>query len=140
MELRKHSMRLSLLVGTLLLTTGCSFLKPEEVVVTRTVIQAPEIPIKPSPRPVNMIDVKWHTVTTDNIDEFEKNFETSNGDLVFFAISVPHYQNLSLNLAEIRRFIEQQQAIIVYYETQITKSKESINTNTNIKPQEQRDE
>ena len=87
-----------------------------------------------------MIDVKWHTVTTDNIDEFEKNFETSNGDLVFFAISVPHYQNLSLNLAEIRRFIEQQQAIIVYYETQITKSKESINTNTNIKPQEQRDE
>ena len=53
-----------------------------------------------------MIDIKWYTVTTDNIDEFEKNFENDNGDLVFFAISVPHYQNLSLNLAEIRRYIE----------------------------------
>ena len=77
-----------------------------------------------------MVDIKWYTVTTDNIDEFEKNFENDNGDLVFFAISVPHYQNLSLNLAEIRRYIEQQQAIIVYYEDQIAKSSESINTPT----------
>ena len=83
-----------------------------------------------------MIDVKWYTVTTDNIDEFEKNFENENSDLVFFAISVPHYQNLSLNLAEIRRFIEQQQAIIVYYEEQITKSSESINTPTTETPKE----
>lgn len=72
-------------------------------------------------------------MTTDNIDEFEKNFETDNGDLVFFAISVPHYENLSLNLADIRRFIEQQKAIIVYYESQITKSKESINKTTEDK-------
>ena len=114
-----------------LLTTGCSvFRKPEEVVVTNTVIKAPDIPLQPSPRPVNMIDIKWYTVTTDNIDEFEKNFENDNGDLVFFAISVPHYQNLSLNLAEIRRYLEQQQAIIIYYENQITQSRESINTPT----------
>ena len=118
----------------LLLTTGCSiFSKPEEVIVTRTVVQAPDIPLKRMPRPINMTDVKWYTVTTDNIDEFEKNFETDNGDLVFFAISVPHYENLSLNLADIRRFIEQQKAIIVYYESQITKSKESINKTTEDK-------
>ena len=114
-----------------LLTTGCSvFRKPEEVVVTNTVIKAPDIPLQPSPRPVNMIDIKWYTVTTDNIDEFEKNFENDNGDLVFFAISVPHYQNLSLNLAEIRRYLEQQQSIILYYENQITQSRESINKPT----------
>ena len=123
-------MVLSLLVVSLL-TTGCSLLsKPEEVVVTNTVIKAPNIPLQPSPRPVNMIDIKWYTVTTDNINEFEKNFENDNGDLVFFAISVPHYQNLSLNLAEIRRYLEQQQSIIIYYEDQITKSRESINKNT----------
>ena len=127
-----------LIIALLVLTmTGCSLLsKPEEVVVTNTVIKAPEIPLQPSPRPINMIDVKWYTVTTDNIDEFEKNFENENSDLVFFAISVPHYQNLSLNLAEIRRFIEQQQAIIVYYEEQITKSSESINTPTQETPKE----
>ena len=128
-----------LIITILALTlTGCSmFRKPEEVVVTNTVIRAPNIPLQPSPRPVNMIDIKWYTVTTDNIDEFEKNFENDNGDLVFFAISVPHYQNLSLNLAEIRRYLEQQQSIIIYYEDQITKSRESINTPTKETPQEQ---
>ena len=122
----------NIIIALLILTmAGCSaFRKPEEVVVTNTVIKAPNIPLQPSPRPVNMIDIKWYTVTTDNIDEFEKNFENDNGDLVFFAISVPHYQNLSLNLAEIRRYIEQQQSIIIYYETQISKSKESINNPT----------
>jgi len=128
MELKKHLMISSLLLVTM---TGCSLLsKPEEVVVTRTVTVPVDIPLKPSPRPVNLTDVKWYTVTTDNIDEFEKNFENDNGDLVFFAISVPHYQNLSLNLAEIRRYLEQQQAIIVYYENQISQSQESINKPT----------
>ena len=127
-----------LIIALLVLTmTGCSvFRKPEEVVVTNTVIKAPDIPLQPQPRPINMIDIKWYTVTTDNIDEFEKNFENDNGDLVFFAISVPHYQNLSLNLAEIRRYIEQQQSIIIYYENQITQSRESINTPTEETPQE----
>ena len=127
-----------LIIALLVLTmTGCSLLsKPEEVVVTRTVIQAPNIPLQPQPRPINMVDIKWYTVTTDNIDEFEKNFENDNGDLVFFAISVPHYQNLSLNLAEIRRYLEQQQAIIVYYEDQITKSSESINKPASETPEE----
>ena len=126
-----------LLIALLALTmTGCSWLKPEEVVVTRTVTVPVDIPLKPAPRPVNLTDVKWYTVTTDNIDEFEKNFENDNGDLVFFAISVPHYENLSLNLAEIRRYLEQQQAIIVYYENQITQSQESINTPTEETPKE----
>ena len=127
------------MISSLLLVTmtGCSLLsKPEEVVVTRTVTVPVDIPLKPAPRPVSLTDVKWYTVTTDNIDEFEKNFETDNGDLVFFAISVPHYESLSLNLAEIRRYLEQQQAIIVYYENQITQSQESINTPTEETPKE----
>lgn len=77
-----------------------------------------------------MVDVNWYVVTTDNIEEFEKRFENETSDLVFFALSVPHYQNLSVNLSDIRRYIEQQQAIILYYETQITESKNLINKPT----------
>ena len=43
-------------------------------------------------------------------------FEKENGDIVFFAISVPDYENISLNMGELRRFIEQQKSIILYYE------------------------
>ena len=120
----------------LLTTAGCST-TPKEVVVTRTVVQYPEIPLRNSPRPINMIDVNWYTVTTDNIHEFEERFENANGDLVFFALSVPHYENLSLNLADIRRYIEQQKAIIIYYEEQITaQTKKNINNDTNSTDQE----
>ena len=121
--------------------TGCSILsKPEERIVTRTVTVAPDIPLKQPPRPISMTDVNWYVVTTDNIAEFEKRFENDNSDLVFFALSVPHYQNLSVNLADIKRFIEQQKAIIVYYEEQITQSKSLINKTTDKNTQEQSDE
>ena len=83
-----------------------------------------------------MTDVNWYVVTTDNIEEFEKRFENETSDLVFFALSVPHYQNLSVNLSDIRRYIEQQQAIILYYETQITESQSLINKSTEKTPEE----
>ena len=121
-----------LIIALLVLTmTGCSiFRKPEPEIITRTVTVAPNIPLKPAPRPIDMTDVNWYVVTTDNIEEFEKRFENETSDLVFFALSVPHYQNLSVNLSDIRRYIEQQQAIILYYETQITESQTLINKPT----------
>jgi len=36
--------------------------------------------------------------------------------LAFVALSVKDYENLALNVAELRRFINQQKEIIVYYE------------------------
>ena len=68
-----------------------------------------------------MNDVDWHVVTPDNIEEFLEDFKKTTGDVVFLALSVPHYENLSLNLSELRRYIEQQQSIIVYYENSINK-------------------
>ena len=138
MERRKHLTALSL-SAVLLVTTGCSLLsRPEPEIITRTVTVAPDIALKPAPRPIQMTDVNWYVVTTDNIDEFEKRFENDNSDLVFFALSVPHYENLSVNLSDIRRYIEQQKAIILYYETQITESKSLINKDTQENTQEQK--
>tara|TARA_B110000977_G_scaffold199766_1_gene288138 strand:- start:809 stop:955 length:147 start_codon:yes stop_codon:yes gene_type:complete len=36
--------------------------------------------------------------------------------LAFVALSVKDYENLALNVAELRRFINQQKEIIIYYE------------------------
>jgi len=36
--------------------------------------------------------------------------------LAFVALSVKDYENLALNVSELRRFINQQKEIIVYYE------------------------
>ena len=40
--------------------------------------------------------------------------------MIFYAISVRSYENLALNMADIKRYIEQQSEIIVYYEEAVT--------------------
>ena len=70
-------------------------------------------------------DVKIYVVSKENYEEFVKEFEEKNGADAYIAISVKDYENLSLNFAELRRYIEQQKQIIVYYEDAV---KPDINT------------
>ena len=55
-------------------------------------------------------------VTPDTYLAFKTRFEKENGDLLFYAISVRDYETLALNMAELKRFLEQQKQIIIYYE------------------------
>tara|TARA_Y100000004_G_C8674177_1_gene310527 strand:- start:144 stop:527 length:384 start_codon:yes stop_codon:yes gene_type:complete len=103
----------------LLLTSGCSLLslKPEKEVVTVTKIMERNIPTVPHPKPVQLNDIKIYVVSpSENFEEFKKEFEAKNGADSYIAISVKDYENLSKNFAELRRYIEQQKQIILYYE------------------------
>ena len=115
--MRWKLLRASLLLLLLSSLTACSlFSKPEKVVVTQVEYIERTIPIQPRPKPVTLYDIEFYAVTKENIDEFIERFEKAEGSLVFFAISVPDYENIALNMGELRRFIESQTAIIVYYE------------------------
>jgi hypothetical protein len=115
--MRWKLLRASLFLLLLSSLTACSlFSKPEKVVVTQVEYVERTIPIQPRPKPVTLYDIEFYAVTEENLDEFLERFEKENGDIVFFAISVPDYENISLNMGELRRFIESQTAIIVYYE------------------------
>ena len=111
----------STLVSSLLLTTllssGCASVEPQVVLKTEYVVK--DIPIQPHPKPLNLHRVKWYAVTPENMEEFLQRFEEESGITVFFAVSVPDYENMSLNVAELRRYINQQKALIVYYEESI---------------------
>jgi len=100
--------------------SGCSFLwpKPEKEIVVETKIVEKSIPVQARPRKLNMQSLKWHVVTKDNFDEFISNYSAEQGTSpwVFYAISVKGYEKLALNMGEIRRYIEQQKQIILYYE------------------------
>lgn len=115
MQLEKYLMILSL---TLL--TGCSLFQPEEKIVVKKEYVTRNIPIQERPKPPVLSDVEFHVITKENLDEFLSKNEEEFGNVVFFAISVPDYENLSLNIGELRRYLNQQQAIIVYYEKQVT--------------------
>ena len=114
-------MTLSLLLATTLLISGCSsFYKPEKEIVTITKLVEREIPTVPHPKTVQMNDVKVYVVNEEIYEEFVKEFTAENGELAFVALSMKDYENLALNVAELRRFINQQKNIIVYYEKAVT--------------------
>jgi len=59
-------------------------------------------------------------VTEQNFKDFKKRFTKENGDLVGYVLSVRDYETLALNMSEIKRFLQQQKEIIVYYEKAVT--------------------
>jgi uncharacterized protein (DUF1499 family) len=89
---------------------------PEPKVVTVTNTVKTVVPTVPRPKGVQLNDIKIYVVSKSNYEEFVKEFESKNGGDAYIAISIKDYENLSLNFAELRRYIEQQQQIIVYYE------------------------
>ena len=122
MELKKSLTLLSLFL-VVLTTSGCSslwFNKPEKEIVIQTELIERNIPLQRAPKPMTLNDVKWYVVTEENFDEFLDTYKKENGDAwVFYAMSVRGYEAMALNMAEIRRYLESQNAIILYYEEAI---------------------
>ena len=109
----------SLLLVVLLLTSCSTFYKEPEIKVV-TKIEKTTVPIVPMPKPVQMNEIKIYVVSPEeNFEEFKKEFEAKNGGDAYVAISIKDYENPSKNFAELRRYIEQQKAIIVYYENAV---------------------
>lgn len=129
-------MKLKLLAALALLLpviSGCSLLNrqpPEPEVVIQTKFVENKIPLQISPKPVDLNHPKIYVVTEENWSEFIETYKKDNGqEWVFYAFSVRSYETLALNIAEIRRYMEQQKSIIAYYEGAIErKPKEETET------------
>lgn len=98
----------------ILVLSSCA--KPEPDVAVSTEIVKPDITIMKKPKPVNLVAPRFYVVNEDNYQEFISEFFVKNGTKTIVAMSVKDYENMSLNIAELRRYIQQQNEIIVYYE------------------------
>jgi hypothetical protein len=94
--------------------------RPEPEVKVVTKIEKTTIPTVARPKPVQLNDVRVYVVNKDNYDEFIKEFTAENGQVAYVALAMRDYENLALNIAELKRFINQQNQIIVYYEKAVT--------------------
>ena len=115
MEHRIYLILLSLL--PLFLLSSCSLLPKEKEIIVQTVEVEKRIPLQVQPKPLQFNDTYWHVVTEENFDDFMEKFKKENGEAwVFYAISVRSYESMAFNMAELKRYIEQQKQVIVYYE------------------------
>lgn len=118
--------KILVVIVTGIFLTGCSSLRPEPEIKTVTKIEKIQIPTVARPKPTQLNDVRVYVVNKDNYEQFVKEFKEENGDLAYVALSMKDYENLALNIADLRRFILQQTDIIVYYEDAVTDKKEEV--------------
>ena len=111
-----------LIIGSVFLT-GCSiFSKPEPILETRYV-ERPLLNIS-SPSPVKPLPVEFIIITESNVEEVWQRLRDKKVDVVLFGLTDKGYENISVNFAELKRYLLEQKQIIQkykeYYETPLT--------------------
>ena len=109
-----------ILLISLFFINGCSIVpkfwgddvKPIEV--KQVAVERIKLNIEP-PKPLQPEKIEWVVITPDNVDKVWKKLKSKNKDLVLFGLTDDGYEKLSINMAEIRNFINSQRIIILKY-------------------------
>ena len=107
------------LVPLVILLSSCSW-KPEKEIVTVETIVKPTIAVAQRPRPVEFDELKVKVITEANVQEVIQELKTNHGQFLVYALDPVTFKNLAICIEEIKRYIEQQNDIIVYYEKAVT--------------------
>ncbi len=111
-----------LLFLTLLLVSGCSILgssrdipevKPVEVV---TVVKKAPTYHPPLPNQINPVPVEWTVLNPELMQEYLDDLNEGNAPTnAWYALTTKGYENLSTNMAEVKRYLRQVLSILKYY-------------------------
>ena len=113
-------------LGCLLLITisGCAS-SPQRIEVSAAPVDKPELVLPKSDR-ISARAVDWIVITPENYQEVFNKLSKSGRPVVIFGLTDKGYENISLNLSDIRAFIQQQKAIIVAYENYYKQSSDAL--------------
>lgn len=103
------------LAPLVILLSSCSW-KPEKQVVTVDRIVKPTIAVVPRPRPVEFDELKVKVITEANVQEVIEEMKNNQGQFLVYALDPVTFKNLAVGIEEIKRYIQQQKDIIIYYE------------------------
>ena len=106
----------------LLLVSGCSILgskrdipqvKPVEVV---TVVKKAPTYHPPLPNQIDPVPVEWTVLNAELMQEYLDDLNEGNAPTnVWYALTTKGYENLSINMAEVKRYLRQTLNILKYY-------------------------
>ena len=101
-----------------LFIVGCAStpeLRTVEKIVTKKVIEK-KLPLNiHAPFPLELSEVEWVIVTRENIDEVWAAIEADNEGVALFALRHGEYENLALNIVEIRKQLGEYVIILKKY-------------------------
>lgn len=102
-----------------LLISGCSILpsfgeREKPLVIQKQAVEKTPLNLPP-PTPVKLREVKFVIVTPENAEQVWNELKEKNVDLVLFGMTDNDYQNLAINIAEIRNLINSQRIMLIKY-------------------------
>jgi|TARA_R110000782_G_scaffold40663_3_gene93881 hypothetical protein len=92
---------------------------PEKQVVLQTEYVEKFIPVQKRPDAIVPRDITIKVVTSENLEQFMEYISTTTGDIVFYAMTVNDYERLSMNVADVKRYLLQQNELLIYYENAV---------------------
>ena len=94
---------------------GTPELRTVEKINTKKVIEK-KLPLNiEAPVPLDLTEVEWVIVTRENIDEVWAAIEADNEGVALFALRHGEYENLALNIVEIRKQLGEYVIILKKY-------------------------
>ena len=118
----KHNLIKILTFLVLLLVSGCSILgskrdipevAPVEVV---TVVKKAPIYHPPLPNQIDPVPVEWTVLTPELMQEYLDDLNEVNAPTnAWYSLTTKGYENLSTNMAEVKRYLRQALSILKYY-------------------------
>ena len=118
----KHNLIKILTFLILLLVSGCSILgskrdipevKPVEVV---TIVKEAPTYHPPLPNQIDPVPVEWTVLNAELMQEYLDDLNEGNAPTnVWYALTTKGYENLSTNMAEVKRYLRQTLNILKYY-------------------------
>jgi hypothetical protein len=103
-------------IGLLISACSSKEIEPVEIVEVRTIEISRPAPVVPEIDQLKLRPVQWIIITPENAEQ--KLNEIKNGEAVLFALTTDDYENISLNLSDVRAAMDQQKKIIAVYKSQ----------------------
>ena len=109
--------KIAIIVSLALIASGCSMIQPKaKPVSVTTIAERPPMYHPPLPMEVQMDPVDWEILTPDNMQIYLDNLEKGEAPRrAFYTLSSKEYEHLSMDIADITRYIKEVLGIIKFY-------------------------
>jgi hypothetical protein len=129
----KKNSTANVLICSILIAGFLSACSPrvEPIEIKTTPVEKPVLSVPSADRIVTR-PVEWIIITENNYEKVFERLKKDNKDVVLFGITANGYENLALNIGDLRTHIEQKNAIIFAYRRYYVESQSSLNNAVKI--------
>ena len=109
--------KIILVVSLAIVFAGCSMIQPKvKPVSVTTIAERPPMYHPPLPMEIQVNPVDWEILTPDNMQIYLDNLKKGEAPRrAFYSLSSKEYEHLSVDIADITRYIKEVLGIIKFY-------------------------